>query len=156
MALDVNGAYSLYLGFLYLVTIDDAPDPVAGFTEVSGLLIESEVETLREGGLNEYEHQFVGATKYSSRITLKRGVGSQSYLWSWYTDVLRTRIERRNVAITMFDREGNPGLKWLFKEACPVKWTGPELRAGTGAVAFESLDLVHRGVELPSLQGASA
>jgi phage tail-like protein len=63
--------------------------------------------------------------------------------------VLRGRIERRNVKITMNDRQGKSGIEWLFKEACPVKWTGPDLRAGTTAVAFEALELVHRGVDLP-------
>ena len=37
-------------------------------------------------------------------------------------------------------------MSWSFKEACPVKWTGPHLRASNSAVAFESLELVHRGL----------
>ena len=37
---------------------------------------------------------------------------------------------------------------WTFKQACPVKWTGPTLQAGTSAVAFESIELIHRGLDL--------
>jgi phage tail-like protein len=148
MSLDVHGADSLYLGFLYSVTLKNAPDPVAGFNEVSGLTIETEVETLREGGVNGYEQQIPGPAKYSSRLVLKRGIGDLAHLWEWYAGVLQARIERRDVTITMLDSQGKPGIKWVFKEACPVKWTGPELRANTSAVAFESVELVHHGVDL--------
>ena len=148
MSLDVRGADSLYSGFLYSVTLKNAPEPVAGFNEVSGLTIETEVETLREGGVNDREHQLAGATKYPSRLVLKRGIGDLAHLWHWYAGILGARIERRDVTITMLTREGKPGIKWVFLEARPVKWTGPELRANTSAVAFESIELVHRGVDL--------
>jgi hypothetical protein len=40
---------------------------------------------------------------------------------------------------------------WDFKKAFPVKWTGPELRAASGEVAFESIELAHRGLSRPEL-----
>ncbi|MCD4809203.1 MAG: phage tail protein, partial [Methanosarcinales archaeon] len=43
----------------------------AGFTDVSGLTIETEVETIKEGGVNNYEYKLPKFTKYSN-ITLKR------------------------------------------------------------------------------------
>jgi hypothetical protein len=32
-----------------------------------------------------------------------------------------------------------------------VRWTGPELRASSNEVAFESIELAHRGLHRPSL-----
>jgi hypothetical protein len=42
---------------------------------------------------------------------------------------------------------------WDFKEAYPVKYTGPELRADSGSVAFESIELTHRGLSRPTITG---
>jgi hypothetical protein len=51
----------------------------------------------------------------------------------------------------MLDTKGIPVMWWDFKEAYPVRWTGPELRAGSNDVAFESIELAHRGLHRPSL-----
>ena len=45
---------------------------------------------------------------------------------------------------------------WDFKEAFPVKWTGPDLRADSGSVAIESVELAHRGLSRPGLATALA
>jgi phage tail-like protein len=119
---------------------------------------ETEVETFREGGKNDHEWQRPGPVKFPSRLVLKRGIGDLKYLWSWYQDVTQGKIARRNVTIILHDPGSDEGprqwtaqenaapTKWIFKEACPVKWTGPELRANTSAIAFESVELIHRGL----------
>jgi phage tail-like protein len=140
---------NLYFSFLFTVAINE--NTIAGFNEVSGLALETEVETLREGGVNDFEHQLIGPTKYSSRLVLKRGLGDPRDLWKWYLDVLQGQIRRQNVTIFLNDLGvGAPGQSppphWTFSDACPVKWTGPELRASNSAMAFEAIELVHRGV----------
>ena len=45
---------------------------------------------------------------------------------------------------------------WDFKEAFPYKWTGPDLRASSSDVAFESVELAHRGLSRPTLAGLVA
>jgi hypothetical protein len=30
---------------------------------------------------------------------------------------------------------------------CPVKWTGPKFHAGTAEVAFETIELIHKGLK---------
>jgi phage tail-like protein len=140
---------AFYLAFAYSVRIGQKP--VAGFTEVSGLTMETEVETFREGGQNNGEVMLAGSTKYSSRIVLKRGFGDIPFFWKWYLGVMSGTITRRDVTIALncvngAHESGHP--KWTFREACPVKWAGPELRAATTAVAFETIELMHRGVVL--------
>jgi phage tail-like protein len=136
--------YDFYPAFAYSVAISQRV--VAGFNEVSGLMVETEVETFREGGLNGCERQLPGPSKFPSRLVLKRGIGDLSYFWQWYLGVTKGQIERRDVTIVMNDADGTPGFNWLFREACPVKWTGPELRANNSAIAFEAIELIHRGV----------
>jgi phage tail-like protein len=56
-------------------------------------------------------------------------------------------IARKRVTILLLNHAGEERWRWVFREACPVKWSGPEFRAGTAAIAFESIELVHNGLE---------
>jgi phage tail-like protein len=140
-----------YSAFRFTILIDGGDR--GGFNEASGLVLETEVQTLRAGGINDYEIQLPGPLKFQ-RLVLKRGLGDITYLWDWYRQVSGGEIVRKNIDIKINnnlgedkdERTGKPMPAWHFKEACPVKWTGPELRANTSAIAFESLELVHRGL----------
>jgi phage tail-like protein len=127
-----------------------------GFTDVTGLAAETEVETFRMGGQNNAEVALPGPTKFPSRLVLKRGLGDATMLWKWYSSVLRGEIKREDITIELRSaeeaakRHGQQGASWTFSDACPVKWTGPELHAGTSAVSFETIELVHRGFKEPN------
>ena len=124
----------------------DTDTRVCGFSEASGLVVETEVETLREGGVNTHEIQLAGPSKFPSRLVLKRGL-AEAHLWSWYQDVMRGKVDRKTVTVILQDYAGQARWQWVFTLACPVKWSGPEFRAGTAEVAFESIELVHRGLD---------
>jgi phage tail-like protein len=134
-----------YGAFRFSIAVE-RESTVGGFNEVSGLVFETEVQTLRVGGVNDYEYQLPGPSKFPSRLILKRGMGNVRFLWEWYRSVAQGKIQRKNVTIKLNDEQGEALMSWRFKEACPVKWTGPDLRASTAAIAFESLELVHRGL----------
>jgi phage tail-like protein len=143
-----------YVGFLFTVQLVPAQLPggsaICGFSDVSGLNFETEVETMRVGGVNDSDLTLPGPTKFPSRLVLKRGLADTSYLWRWYLEVMQGRILRRGLRIQVHDVEDKDRVRqaWTFKDACPVKWTGPELRASNSAVAFESIELIHRGLQL--------
>jgi|SRR5712692_7887116 len=134
-----------YLSFRFRAEIDSLV--VTGFNEITGLTFETEVETFREGGVNAQEQQLAGPTKFPSKLILKRGLADADALWSWYQDVRNGRITRKNVTITLLNYAGEEKWRWVFRQACPVKWSGPDFRAGTAEVAFESIELVHQGLE---------
>lgn len=132
-------------------TVSNGTKVIGGFSDVTGLGAETEVETLRVGGQNDAEVTLPGPTKFPSRLVLKRGLGDPALLWNWYLNILQGAIKRENVTIElMSDDRQQKKTSWTFREACPVKWSGPELHAGTSAVAFESIELVHKGFLLPS------
>jgi phage tail-like protein len=133
-----------YLSFRFIVEIDGLV--VGGFSEVSGLQVEVEIESYREGGLNEYLHELPGATKYPARLVLKRGFTDSDVLWKWHRDVVQGIVERKNGSIVLFDTAGAEQWRWNFFEAFPVRWVGPDLRGGTAEVAVETLELSHRGL----------
>lgn len=138
-----------YLSFNFLVEIEGLV--VGGFSEVTGLQVETVIETYREGGLNEYEHKLAGPTRYPSNLILKRGLTDIETLWSWHQDVTQGKIERKNGTIYLLDRMRLPAMWWDLLEAYPVKWMGPELRADSNTVAVETVELVHRGISKPTL-----
>lgn len=119
-----------------------------GFSECSGLQVETESYEYREGGVNEYVHHFVGPSKHPP-LVLRRGLTQIDGLWLWHQEVVRGRVERKNGTIYLLDRNHLPVMWWNFKEAVPLKWTGPELRADSGNVAFLSVELAHRGLSRP-------
>lgn len=119
---------------------------VGGFTEVSGLRLETEVEEYREGGVNHFVHRFAKITKYPALI-LKRGVTSSIELWNWYSDVTGGKIKRKNGSVVMLDQAGEEMWRWNFFDSYPVKWVGPELKSTRAEVAIETLEIVHNGLK---------
>jgi phage tail-like protein len=120
-----------------------------GFSECSGLQVETETVDLREGGQNDYVHRFAGLTKYPSLI-LKHGITQIDGLWNWHQDVTHGIIKRKNGTIYLLDKTHAAVMYWNFKEAFPVKYTGPDFRADSASVAFESVELTHRGLSRPA------
>lgn len=139
-----------FVGFLFKVSLSQggSTSSIGGFSDVSGLNVETEVETMRVGGINDHDVMLAGATKFPSRLVLKRGIANGSSLWQWYLAVMQGKVVRRDITISIQGPLEEPGPSWTFREACPVKWTGPELRASNSAVAFESIDVIHRGLQL--------
>ena|GEM_PF-274750 len=133
-----------YLRFRFLVEIDGLI--VGGFSEVSGLQVETEVEEVVEGGVNEFVHKLPKRTKYEN-LVLKRGITDSDVLWKWHQDVVNGKIKRRSGYIILLDGEGNEKWRWRFVDAYPVKWAGPELKADSSAVAIEIIELVHNGIK---------
>lgn len=119
---------------------------VGAFSEVTGLRVEIEVKDYREGGVNEYVHKLAGPARYPSNLVLKRGLVDSDALWCWHQDVTQGIIERKNGSIVLLDSARAEQWHWDFIDAYPVRWVGPQLRAGTAEVAVETLELVHRGL----------
>ena len=118
---------------------------VAQVSEVTGLQIENETEQYEEGGVNDFVHQLPKRTKYQ-HITLKRGITDKDDLWQWFQDVVNGDFERKDGAIILMDPAGEDKWRWDFFRAYPVKWTGPEMRAESNTVAFETVELAHHGI----------
>lgn len=136
-----------FLAFRYEVQLDDLA--VAGFSEISGLALETEVQDYPEGGLNSHLKKFPGRSKQTN-LVLKRGIVGRD-LWQWYWDLTQGTVKRRSGSIVVKDPAGSDDvLTFQFRDAFPVKWQGPELNAGQSAVAVETLELTHEGLELVS------
>ncbi len=119
---------------------------IAQVSEISGLQMETETESYEEGGVNDYVHQLPKGTKYQ-HITLKRGITDLDDMWKWYQEVVSGKFKRRNGSIILMDVTGQDKWRWNFTDAYPVKWTGPDLKADSNTVAFETIELAHHGIK---------
>lgn len=133
-----------YPSFNYIVRITGIA--VMGFSEVTGLQAELETQDYREGGENAFVHRLAGPVRYPSNLVLRHGMTHSTALWDWVSQSLSGFVVRRSLSVVLRDAAGADVRKWLFQGAYPVRWTGPELRAATGAIAIEALEFAHRGL----------
>ncbi len=137
-----------YCAFNFLVEVTGIIK--GGFTEVSGLSIQTEYDTVKEGGENNFEHRLPKGTK-STDITLKRGL-IDSTLLDWYMNVINGKIERKDGSIILCDRFNcfdteHQVIEWNFFEAYPVKWEGSAFNATSNTIVSETLVLTHQGIK---------
>jgi len=125
----------------------------AAFTECSGMEMGTDVFEYQEGGLNDFTHKFPGRTKISN-ITLKRGFALSNELFQWYKemeDCLRQgkKFDFRQVTIILYTTVGHAEvMRWSLDKAFPVKWIGPTLKTDETAMAVETLEFAHHGINV--------
>ena len=140
-----------FMAFQFTVSVgsENGTQVIGGFSDVSGLAAETEVETLRVGGLNNAEVMLPGPTKFSSRLVLKRGITEDQDLWKWRSMVIDGKIKdaRKNGQIILLDDEGKEAAEWTFTDGWPTKWTGPGFNATANEVAIDTLEITHEGLK---------
>jgi phage tail-like protein len=139
-----------FLSHKFLVMIEGLL--VAGFSEVSGLQVETEVEEVREGGVNDYVYKLPKGTKYQN-LTLKKGMTISNDLWDWHRNVVAGKIKRKTIYVILHKTKEEGQLDWDYGnmyqivEAFPVKWSGPDLKSEGNAVALETIEIAHHGIK---------
>jgi phage tail-like protein len=118
-----------------------------GFTEVTGLTVETEVIEYREGSSPEYNKTKMPGLRKFSNITMKRGtfVGDNDY-FKWFNTVKMNTIERRDITISLLNESHEPVVVWKVKSAWPVKVQSPDLKSDANESAIESIEVAHEGL----------
>ena len=132
-----------FTAFRFTVRFDDLPP--GGFSDCTGLTVETEVQDFREGGLNTHTWKFVTRSKQSN-LTLKRGIVNR-VLWQWYDDIVNGRMKFRNGTVVVHDPTGEKdALEFQIIQAFPVKWAGSNLSASQNSLAVETVEFAHQGL----------
>ena len=116
---------------------------IGQFAECTGLAVEYEVMEYVEGGNNLFTHRLRGHAKYPN-LTLRRGVTFEDELLRWFY-AAEQPAQRPTVTVTLLDHAGTQVRHWALAQAQPVKWTGPDGKAGGNNPAQESLEISHVG-----------
>ena len=134
------------IGFHFLVAFEMFPQtPQDGrFQEVSGLNVEMQMESIKEGGEHRFEHQLPVRAKYSD-LVLKRGlfVGSGVYKWC-ENSFEKFEFQPVNIMISLLNEAHAPVLSWYFVHALPKRWDISAFNAEQSTVAIETLTLTYR------------
>ncbi len=120
-----------------------------GFTEVTGLDVETELIEYRHGSSPEFSTIKMPGMQKNSNITLKRGsFQSDNEFYEWWNTVKLNTIDRRDITISLLNEEHEPVIVWKIKNAWPTKVQGTDLKAEGSEVAIETLELAHEGLSV--------
>jgi phage tail-like protein len=139
------GAYYPPWGFYYRVEFSISKDRNdARFQAVSGLSVEYDYESFKEGGENRFEHKLPVRTKYSD-LTLKRGMLTDSSVIKWFLAAFRDReFKASDVSVTLMNEQGDPLRTWNVVHAIPKKWVVSDFNANESSIVIETMELTYR------------
>ena len=136
------------VGFHFKVNFEElngAQSADVRFQSVSGLDVQLDTETWKEGGENHFTHALPGRSKYSSSLTLKRGLlkPKQSGITDWclkaFVDLEITPL--KVVSVELLDENHIVLVKWVLEHVWPKSWKVADLNAERSEVLIETLVL---------------
>jgi phage tail-like protein len=141
-----------YLGAHFVLAVDGLVS--VSFSKCAGLAGDVGVEEYVEGGENRFAHRLPVRGSFPN-LVLTQGAGPSTELWGWFFEYLVTgRVAPRDGQVSLMSTvEGAlaPVRVWVFRKGWPVKLTGPDLDAQSGAVAVESVEIAHHGLHLATV-----
>lgn len=142
MSTSVAGGYYPPVGFHFKVEfVNLGNNNDQRFQSISGLNVEYEIETFKEGGENRFEHKLPVRTRYPD-LSLKRGMLTNSAVIDWCIDALQNRsFKPVQVNVTLLNEEHNPVVTWQFFNAWPKKWSVSDFNSMENSIALETLEL---------------
>jgi phage tail-like protein len=138
------GGYYPPLGFHFKVEFQGiGNDNDTRFQSVSGLNVEYETESIKEGGQNHFEHKLPVRSKFSD-LVLKRGMLTDSEVIRWCRKALFHReITPVQVIVILLNPEHQPLRTWKVNNAWPRKWNVSDFNAGENSIVVETLELCY-------------
>jgi phage tail-like protein len=118
---------------------------IGEFRECTGLSVEREILEYAAGARNDVVYKLPGRVKYGN-LVLKRGTTAQGELVKWFRET-QSSLKLAIVTVTLLHPTGDDARIWAFKEAYPVKWSGPNLNAGSDSPATETLEIAFGGMD---------
>lgn len=132
----------------FIVELDGAT--ITGFTEVSGLESRIEVIEFREGADTVFPvRKLPGKVSYTN-IVLKTGITEDSSLYDWHREWVQREdsARRKLIRVVLLDGAGRERRSWKVREAWPAAYIGPTFNAATPAVAIQTFEIAHEGIDL--------
>ncbi len=139
------GGYYPPVGFHFSVTfLLLGNDDDIRFQSVSGLTVEYDTVSFKEGGENRFEHKLPVRTKYPD-LSLKRGLLTNSLVSVWLRGILQDRdfVNYRpcDISISLLNDKHEPLRTWTLFNCWPKKWSVSDFNAQENAIVVETIDL---------------
>ncbi|NEO48991.1 MAG: phage tail protein [Moorea sp. SIO4A3] len=143
---DIKKSYPIPV-FYYRVTIEG--EDAHAFSEVSGLSIEYETITYRDGMSYKDGVKYMPGLSTPVNLTLQKGiVRKDSYLFEWFSTIKLNTVEKRDIRIDLLDESGAAVVSWTVMDAFPKKIDAPSFNATSNEVAIESLELMASNLKI--------
>jgi phage tail-like protein len=139
-----NPNWELPVAFYFQVKIGNEE---FAFKEVTGLSAEIEVESVKEGGVNEFTYLLPKQVKHGN-LSLKRALNPVSSSdVSWIKEVLEgdfsVPIIPRDIIVNLLGQDGTPIYTWTCSKAYPVKWEVEKLDSQANSLLIERLEFAY-------------
>lgn len=116
----------------------------ARFQSVSGLSVEYDYESFREGGENRFEHKLAVRTRYADMV-LKRGMLTDSEVIKWLLAAFRDReFSPADISVILMNEKSEPLRTWNVAHAIPKKWLVSDFNANESSIVIETMELTYR------------
>lgn len=141
----INNEYYPPWGFYYRVEFGISKNSNdVRFQSVSGLSVEYDYESFKEGGENRFEHKLPVRTKYADLI-LKRGMLVGSEVIDWFMKAFRDReFSPTDINVFLMNEKGETLRTWKVANAIPKKWLISDLSSTDNAIVVETMELTYR------------
>jgi phage tail-like protein len=136
------GGYYPPVGFHFKVEfVGIGNDNDIRFQSVSGLSVEYDTETFKEGGENRFEHKLPVRAKYPD-LSLKRGMLTDSKVIKWCLDAFQNReFKPATINVILLNEKHEDLKRWEVINAWPKKWSVSDFNGQENNVVIETLDL---------------
>ncbi len=136
--------WGFYYKVEFLLGSGRPPADDARFQTVSGLSVEYDYESFKEGGENRFEHKLPVRTKYADMV-LKRGMLVNSSVIKWFLAAFRDReFSPADLNVILMNETGDPLRVWNVAHAIPKKWLVSDFNANESSVVVETMELTYR------------
>jgi phage tail-like protein len=144
MAAGYYPPWGFYYKVEFLLGTSPLPADDARFQTVSGLSVEYDYESFKEGGENRFEHKLPVRTKYADMV-LKRGMLTGSSVIKWFLTAFRDReFSPADINVILMNEAGDPLRTWKVAHAIPKKWLVSDFNANESSVVIETMELTYR------------
>jgi phage tail-like protein len=131
---------------------DDGKAVKGSFAEVSGLEAAMDPIEYRNGSEDITVRKMPGLKKFTN-ITFKRGTTGDLAFWNWILQGMNGTAVRTEGSILLLNESRQEVMRWNFKRAWPIKWTGPGLNAKNNEIAMETVEICHEGLAIDGQAG---
>lgn len=116
-----------------------------GFSEVSGIGAELQIEEVAEGGENQFVHRLPKPAKYRNLVLKKAMAATTQPIFQWAEQALYyMKFSTCTVTVSIMKDDKHPLASWKFENAYPVKLEIGNLDAQKGEIVIETLELAYR------------
>ncbi|MDN5289516.1 MAG: glycerol acyltransferase [Mucilaginibacter sp.] len=147
-----------FTGFHFLVVFEIFPQVPNDFRfqSVTGLSVDVELDTYKEGGENRFVHRLPGRNRYSD-LVLKRGMTLVSGVTAWCLDSIENfNYQPTNMLISLLNEDHLPVSSWYIANAIPIKYSISDFNAEQGQIVIESITLRYEYYKTLNLSAAVA